>query len=136
MRGQYQGGSLAGFIIIGVVLALVLVGGLYGLNRYNSEQSKEVATDTNKSEEQSSEKKASESDSKSEETSSQPASGSSSKEDKSKTADESKSTSEATKPSKDELPVTGPADTFVAMLAMLSLGFATAHYIQSRLLNR
>ena len=56
MRGRYQGGSLAGFIIIGVVLALVLVGGLYALNRYTVQQSK-VATDDNKTSDNQSENK-------------------------------------------------------------------------------
>lgn len=38
MKRGYSKGSLATFIIGGVILTLVLVGGLYGLNRYNAMQ--------------------------------------------------------------------------------------------------
>lgn len=145
MRGRYQGGSLAGFAIIGVVLALVLIGGLYGLNRYNAEQaqqaaeegdSTEVATDSDKST-SGSESKPSE-DSPKKESSSTSGSNSSSSDEKQSDSSDSSSKEMAAAGSNataTELPATGPVDTFASILGIVALSFATAAYIQSRTQN-
>lgn len=140
MRGRYQGGSLAGFIIIGVVLTLVLVGGLYGLNRYNAEQTKEVATDeaSDTTEKPSSEKVDSDKDAKSDSKQSQneervlvPDSEESSDTSGSETSSPD-GVNGSTGNTNEELPATGPADAALALLAVFALSFTTAHYVRSR----
>jgi LPXTG-motif cell wall-anchored protein len=108
MRRTNQGGSLAVFIIIGVVLTLVLVGGLYGLNRYNDAQNTEdiaVTEEPNPTEESTD------------------------------TGDEAAAPQEqesAPQSRTDELPQTGPADTVFAIVAAALLTFAGVHYARSR----
>ena len=136
MRERYQGGSLAGFIIIGVVLTLVFVGGLYGLSRYNAEQSKEVATDDKaKSDDQANKDKESSSESK-------PQTDKPSEQSPSDTKDESKdeatgdkasdNTSNDQAPANKQLPTTGPVDVATMVLGATALSFAAVHYLQSR----
>ncbi len=134
MRRQYQGGSLAGFIIIGVLLTLVLVGGLYGLNRYNAEQSKEVAAGDNDSSKDKPndtlDKKSSEESKPKTDTPTDTSSNESKNDDKSSSSSSSDSSDKAQ--TDKQLPVTGPADAVAALVAVVLLSFATAHYIQSR----
>ena len=135
MRERYQGGSLAGFIIIGAVLTLVLVGGLYGLNRYNAEQSSEVATSDKNDEKpkpsKSEDKKTpSTSDSESTDSSSempkeQPRTGVPTDDSQSGTPSDEGEASEG------ELPVTGPSEALGAAVATAVLSFAVVAYIQS-----
>ena len=126
MRGRYQGGSLAGFIIIGAVLALVLVGSLYGLNRYNAEQSRDVTSD---------QKNAPDAGSDSKDVKEQPKPEPSKKDDQPNKDNEPESAVN-TAPTDAELPATGPADTVAALVAIGALGFATTHYLQSRSRNQ
>ena len=131
MRGTNQGGSLAGFIAVGVLLALVLIGGLYGLNRYNAERANE-------------------------ETASEPVADEATNDDRQRTDDES--TEEATDrevtptvgdpgdatdetPAEDSesdaattanLPETGPADTALLFVGLGAVTFAGTHYLRSR----
>ncbi len=137
MRGSNQGGSLAGFIVVGVFLALILVGGLYGLNRYNAEQhSKQVAAD-NKKEEVSS-KNNSQQDEQSklktnESNSSNPNSTSSDDSHAKNQVNTSTGTQQAvSNQSNTQLPQTGPVDTLAHILAVGLLSFATVYYVQSR----
>ena len=125
MRGSNQGGSLAGFIIIGAVLALVLVGGLYGINRYNAEQTKIAA-----SKEESS-KKAAETKKEAAKTDEKP----------SETPIPNDATSlpsnTTTQEAKDQvataqLPRTGPADTLLQLVSVAALSFASVYYLRSR----
>ncbi len=125
MRGRYQGGSLAGFIIIGVVLALVLVGGLYALNRYTVQQSKEVATDDNKTSDNQSENK-SEPAPESKPDPSTPAE--SSDDANSKPNNQSADKGAESK----QLPATGPTDVLTAVVGVTALGFSATHYARSR----
>lgn len=135
MRATNQGGSLAGFIIIGVLLALVLVGGLYGLNRYNAQQ---AANETVAQEEKKTETKKSSTETSSSDTSSG---------ETTKTDTETKQTTTTAAPSSDDshtttttettttntkLPHTGPADSLMSLVAVAALAFAGAHYNRSR----
>lgn len=123
-----QGGSLAGFIIVGALLALVLVGGLYGLNRYNaqraseeaSQQEEQPAKEEQKSEESTDKDKSADTSS---DQSATPAAGSDSSSD---TSDNSSAATTA------NLPETGPADTTISLLALGILSFAFTHYVRSR----
>ena len=136
MRERYQGGSLAGFIIIGVVLALVLVSGLYGLNRYNAEQSKEVASDQKDGfDEKANDENSPSSDAKSKDSQEQPKPEPAKKDDQ--TESDNKSEPGSGSVSTDtKLPATGPGETLVAFVAIAALGFSAAHYVQSRSRNR
>lgn len=133
MRDRYQGGSLAGFIIIGVLLTLVLVGGLYGLNRYNAERA-----NTEVAQEDEAEQKASNAEDE------RPA------DDETDTAgreQDDEGTSEGgrlnTEPDENEsqqesgsqtaeLPETGPADSILMLIVVGLVTFAGVHFLQSR----
>lgn len=136
MRATNQGGSLAGFLLIGALLTLVLVGGLYGLNRYNTEKaSEEVATNDESSRDSAAEdkvksevKKETESE-KSEETGRQttePRNGSTTR-----TETPSGSAAPQAQPAA-QLPQTGPADTAFTLVALALVTFAGTHFIRSR----
>ena len=127
MRGTNQGGSLAGFIIVGVLLALVVVGGLYGLNRYNAQRASDEASQQEEqpaqNEEESTDDAANEeapAAPTNDDTSPAPAAGADAKSD---------TPTAAAAPS---LPETGPADTALTLLALASLSFAVVHYVRSR----
>lgn len=135
MQERYQGGSLAGFIMIGAVLTLVLVGGLYGLNRYNAEQSTEVAT-SDKNEEKS--KPSNDEGKKTPSTSESEPTGSSPEAPKEQPqtgvpADNSQpaAPSGGGEASENELPATGPSEALGAAIAVAALSFAGAAYAQS-----
>lgn len=126
MRERFQGGSLAGFLIIGGLLALVLVGGLYGLNRYNSQKAaEEVAANESKDEpapewENST---ADESDRGRTTTDASPESP--------QTGSAGSAQIPTTGVQPEELPQTGPADALFGMLAVGLLAFAGTHYMRS-----
>lgn len=138
MRGSNQGGSLAGFIVIGAFLVLVLAGGLYGLNRYNAEQQKKQEIAQQEEDQPSStDKKAATSESKS----GAPSSGSdnsNSSEKSTSATDSSSSSSQNSGQTKtgqtgtDQLPQTGPADGLLNIVAITLLSFAVVSYLQSR----
>ena len=140
MRGRYQGGqrgSLAGFIIVGVLLALVLVGGLYGLNRYNAQRSdsetaaKDESSDS-KSDDTSSERKTAATGMQKTTTDSDTSDDRSrtNDDDASKPADDDSSTDTAA--SATHLPQTGPESGLLGLLAVTALAFAVTHYARSR----
>jgi len=136
MRGRYQGGengSLAGFIIVGVLLALVLVGGIYGLNRYNAQKASEETTasqddkkteDTSKNGDQTAKTDDADKDnSDGSSTTTQP--------DIPKDTETDSSASNQTAQS-GALPQTGPSDGVTAMVTVALLAFAAAHFVQAR----
>lgn len=138
MRGRYQGGdkgSLAGFIIVGVLLALVLVGGIYGLNRYNAQKaSNEVATsdksDKNTADLPKDTDKTTNDDQKKSST------GSSSSSSQNAKSDDTKSTATSGAANQNSqsavLPHTGPSDVVTGMVTLALLTFAAAHFVQGR----
>lgn len=137
MRGRYQGGengSLAGFIIVGVLLALVLAGGIYGLNRYNAQKaSEETATsqddkkteDASKNNDQTAKKEDSDKSTSNSSDKTQPDipkdSGTSTNSNASNQGSESNT-----------LPQTGPSDVMTTMVTIALLTFATTHFVQAR----
>ena len=138
MRRTNQGGSLAGFIIIGVLLTLVLVGGLYGLNRYNAQR---AADETAATEEQAEESPSSDA-SKTEVVTDQPSVQSRTEQASPDTTQQTQ-TQSATQPSpaaqpstpaarSGQLPQTGPADALLGVVAVTMLTFAGVHYVRSR----
>lgn len=134
MRGRLQGGSLAGFIIIGAFLALIVIGGLYGLNRYNAEQAAdEIAVENSDSAETpaGSEEQNSDDDGAVEpEQQELPGSTDQQSSDEPTPTDTETETSEPQ--SSDELPKTGSADIALALLGVFALSFAVTHYARSR----
>jgi hypothetical protein len=130
MRRTNQGGSLAGFIIIGVLLTLVLVGGLYGLNRYNAQR---AADETAKTEEAAPEDKAT--DTKTTQTDTDSDTSVQTRTGQGSTDTQpSKSSAPAAQPAATsaQLPQTGPADTMLGLVAVTVLTFAGVHYARSR----
>lgn len=134
MRARYQGGSLAGFIIVGVLLALVVVGGLYGLNRYNAQKSTEVASNESSKQEQPAEEESPRRSDPVEETHNE------GKTDDQSVREETREETRATSDSDTDsgaaaaanLPETGPADTALQLFVLAIVSFAAAHYVQSR----
>lgn len=137
MRGRYQGGSLAGFIIVGVLLALVLVGGIYGLNRYNAQKASEETaaksddkkTTTKKDTTKSSDQTAKKDDSNKNTSSSSGKTQPDIPKDSGTSTDSSSSSQTAQSAT---LPHTGPSDVVTSMVTFALLTFAAAHYVQAR----
>jgi uncharacterized surface anchored protein len=128
MRGRYQGGSLAGFIIVGILLALVVIGGLYGLNRYNAEHDKKVATSSNDKTKSSDTKKTDSTKPRS----STPTDTDSTESQPSTPPASSDETATGTANSNSHLPTTGPEMNVFSIIAIGLLSFAGAHYLRSR----
>lgn len=143
MRRTNQGGSLAGFIIIGVLLTLVLVGGLYGLNRYNAQRTADEtartesseATDDETAPKEESSGDAAKTDPKSTDTSTQ------SRTDRSGAGNAQQTPAQSsTQPNRSgsqparsgQLPATGPGDTLLGLMVVTVLTFAGVHYARSR----
>lgn len=130
MRATNQGGSLAGFIIVGVLLALVLVGGLYGLNRYNAEKAgEEVATEEQAGTEKNETDAAGDRQRTSTDETPAPKPAATSG---TPATDPGDATPAATPPANAQLPATGPADTFYAVFVISLLAFVSVHYVRSR----
>lgn len=122
IRSRNQGGSIASFAAVSVLLAIVLIGGLYVVQRYATNQatSSEVATDSQSDDENN--------------TSDGP-----SGDDSTTTTDTSGNNDNTTTDGSDnsetttsELPKTGPADVALKALAVSLLVFASVAYAQSR----
>lgn len=130
MRGTNQGGSLAGFIIIGVLLTLILVGGLFGLNRYNAQR---AADEIAASEKATSEEEATESSKSTTEANDEsPTQARTEQDSGDKTQESAQSAQSAGAAQSAQLPTTGPADTLMGFVAVTVLTFAVAHYTRSR----
>lgn len=132
MRATNQGGSLVGFIIIGVLLALVLIGGLYGLNRYNAQRAADetVSQEENKTKTDTPAKSSDTPDkTKTEEAPKKET-------DRSRTNDTTPAPAPTpapvAAPSGTQLPQTGPADVIFSLVATSALAFAGVHYARSR----
>lgn len=133
MRAINQGGSLAGFIIIGVLLTLVFVGGLYGLNRYNAEKATDEAIAANEADK----KKAAEEEKRQSESS-----GEASEEERTMNDEEAAPATPSPAPMLEpqpsstqpatQLPQTGPADNLLALAVIGLVTFAGTHYVRSR----
>jgi cytoskeletal protein RodZ len=148
MRDRYQGGSLAGFIIIGVLLALVLVGGLYGLNRYNAQKTNEQVAANDQSETKTEDKAKEQPTTKVDDKEAEERSQSQTKVTAPRASQESTDSQPKPEPkpaatptptqtstssrTNTHLPQTGPADTLVSLLVVGALTFAATYYMRSR----
>ena len=134
VHAKNQGGSLTSFVIVGVVLAVLLVGGLYAVQRYktNMETSKEVATNSENS--KSNDEKNTSDSSDNETKKSSDTSSNSSSSNTSTDKDDKKTTNSTTLSSSDtsNLPNTGPEDTLPQVIAVAALVFAGVSYFRSR----
>lgn len=140
-------GALRDFLIIGGLLALVLVGGLYGLNRYNAEQaengnSEQASNDEAERNDQQTDQQAERERQQAEDrerTERESAEAAQRQEDQRKAAAEREQAEQekevaaaGSDDSDNDLPQTGPADTFMAIIAVSALAFAGLHYVRSR----
>lgn len=129
VRTRNQGGSIASFAAVGIVLAVVLIGGLYIVQRYaaTSNDSREVATNNSSNDDGKTtyEPVVDDKNTASPNTS---VSSDGTANDENTTQDES-STPSATA---SELPETGPASSIVNMIAVSSLAFAAVSYMRSK----
>lgn len=120
---RLQGGSLVGYIIVAVLLGVVLVGGLYGLQRYNAGDVQiagsqdEKSQDKPKDEQPKSKDDAAKDDSSDKKTDEKPP----------VRTDSSDNTATST----DELPATGPESGLLAGLAFASLTYAGTSLVRS-----
>ena len=128
MRRNYQGGSLAGFIIIAVLLGLVLIAGLYGLNRYNAQKSGDETITASKDE--AATEKTESTEATTDDTASNEEQAPADPGNQTRT-DTSSERPAATAPAS-QLPQTGPADTLYLLLVVTALTFASVHFVRSR----
>jgi cytoskeletal protein RodZ len=139
MRKNYQNGSLMGFIVVGVLLALVVIGGLYGLNRYNAQQAaKTVSTDSDKQSSSKSSDSPRTADPKNDDSTSDSSattdtsSGSGAANSTSKSTSDTTATNTGGASTQANLPHTGPSDTAFSVIALALISFAATHYVRSR----
>lgn len=116
IRRTNQGGSVVTFIIAGVILALVLVGGIYALNKHGEQVRKDQAIAA--ADKERADKEAASNVDNSEASSSSDSS-------VSDNSDESVSTAQ-------NLPATGSELSISALVGMFLLTVATASYASSR----
>ena len=122
-RSDRETGSLASYIIVGVLLTIVLVSGLYGVQRYNDSQeeggtNQPTDKDTDKDEAPVEETPVDET------PATDDGSGNAPVEDTDDTTDGS-STEEG-------LPATGPEDTALTAIVLAVVAFALTHFVHSR----
>ncbi|MBP9668072.1 hypothetical protein KBD87_04720 [Candidatus Saccharibacteria bacterium] len=153
-RTKHQGGSLLGYVTVAILLAGLLVGGLYWVQRYNktSKNGTTVAVATHKdtaknttpvTDEKTADNRdtsngstttdtpaVSKSDDKKATSPSTPAPSTTSTED-----DESNDGQVGTSPAVEALPATGPTAVGVQGLALGLLAFSVAAYVKSRRLD-
>ena len=139
MERTNQRGSVLGFVMIGAVLAVLLVGGVYLVSRYQSQPATnqdqelnsgpvrgEISPQTDKVPSQPQPDK----------TPVQPAAPAPENSDSSAAEQPTPPGAGETTPSEVEtLPQTGPGETFIALVAAGLLAASTAAYMQSRRLN-
>jgi len=133
VRTRNQGGSLVTFALVGVVLAIVLVGGLYGLQRYRDSltEPSEIASNSKSNDDKNTSDNSNGDTDKSTEQSS-----SSSNTSKSETDSSDKNTTSSSSSSSDSaannLPATGPVNTLERLIAVSALTFAGVAFVRSR----
>jgi cytoskeletal protein RodZ len=121
MRRMNERGSVVGFIVVGVLLAALAIGGVYALNKYNSSHSTTSSTNT------TSDNSSTPADNSTATPSPQPAATNSSEPSSGQTQpDQSASTDD------NKLPQTGPVDTIVAFVAAALLAMCMVAYLRSR----
>lgn len=120
-----QGGSVLGFVIIGGVLALLLIGGVY-FARQQSEATSDRGISPTPAENQPREEQSAPN----EET--PPANENSSTEENAGNSQSQNETLPGGGVSTSELPQTGPAETLVAILILAMLAGTSASYVRSR----
>ncbi|HEY0965600.1 MAG TPA: hypothetical protein VGE13_03920 [Candidatus Saccharimonadales bacterium] len=136
-RVKQQGGWAGSFVIIGIVLALLLLGGVYFLK--SNEMGDMLATDTNSSSRDEATHDQEDQSTKSEDQAKQEDSASTKTQENTKDAEE-KAADTAAKPHEEtesddahtELPQTGPADTAASLTVFAILTYSVAAYIRSR----
>ena len=126
MSRIHQGGWVANFIIIGAVLVIGLLGGVYYLRQHNASQ-EQVATNTDETSTTST------NDTTRDDSANTPieAPDTRSETTNPKAAEPEKNTAEQDTDT-DELPTTGPSETAASLMAVTALSFSGASYLRSR----
>lgn len=136
-RVKQQGGWAGSFVIVGIVLALLLLGGVYFLK--SKEVNEQLATGTDSSlqtedksdqkntDEQSDQQPAKDDNTKSE---TKDAESTDKKATDSTSADQSSNAAESSDAA--QLPQTGPADTAASLAVFTALSYSVVAYIRSR----
>ncbi|HRJ91195.1 MAG TPA: hypothetical protein PLU21_03225 [Candidatus Saccharibacteria bacterium] len=132
---MYQGGSLGSYIVVGALLVLLLVGGLYTVGRIDNE-SGQIATDTSDNTEDngttpdssSTDTTNSDTDKNTDNTKNDTPVSS---DDSNTTTDDSNTTTGSSNDT-EELPATGASETFAAAAILSLVTYAGALYIGSR----
>ena len=128
-RESYQGGSIATFIIVGVVLFGLLGVGLFALNKYGSrDQIAKNGSDTSRGEE-TQPKKETPADPKKNSAETLPGD---THQESTVSGGEGSSGEQLPSGGTSTLPQTGPVDTFAQLIALGAVTFATVSYIRSR----
>ena len=128
-RIKQQGGWAGSFVVVGVVLALLLLGGVYFLKSSQLHDAMNDDSATSQIPPQSDDEGKPAVDKTEENKESQPA-----KEEHADVASPAESTDENAAPEQSaaDLPQTGPADTFVALMVFSALTYSIVAYIHSR----
>lgn len=120
MLRKNQGGSILNFVVVGVVLALLLIGGAYF-----------VRTNTKVTADKTSSPAPAKTEASKPRTTQQPSAPSPTQPAPDKTADGSQ-TPPATPPTASNLPETGPAETLSTVVGLGLLSYGAAAYLRSR----
>lgn len=133
---RLQGGSLGGFIIVAVLLGLVLVGGLYGLQRYNSGDRPQVAgnqsEEAGRNQQNGDDDKTPAKDEVAGDETASPDWGESEDKTPSGAGEETPATTEDEAAGSEELPATGPTDNLLTGLALAGVTYLAATSLRSR----
>lgn len=152
MKRSEQGGAIVGFLIASVVLALLLVGGVYAVRHHpewvaSGANSAPTVSKTDTSDQKSTDKSSSDDKATKDQSKDQAPSSDSSSSDSTAGGDTSSpATPNTTTPTTPDstntdtpsgqpesaLPHTGPADAFLSLIGVGSLTVATAAYVRSR----
>jgi cytoskeletal protein RodZ len=133
MSRTKQGGSVLGFVVIGVVLVLLLVGGVYAARHYwtpGSDVAKVNGPATSQPGDNSNQKQSSNSANNTDNTP-KPAAPAQPAAPAAPAAPAPTSPTQPAAPAPTKLPTTGPADTLASVLVLGAITAATAAYIQS-----
>jgi hypothetical protein len=134
MRGtDNERGSLASYIIVGVVLVLILVSGLYGVQRFRDARQEVAGNDDSAAQDKTNSSTSEDDKTAPAKTKSQAADST----DKSAGDMAGSATEDSTSGAETaDLPATGPDEAVLNGLAIGALTFAAASFIRSRLAGR
>jgi len=118
-RVKQQGGWAGSFVIVGILLALLLVGGVYFLKSYQV-QDGDIAIDTSTDEKTTGE------------NGKEDSSNGGANNDAKQSSDEDKQVADGSETGNDSLPETGPSETIATSAILAALTYSSVLYVRSR----